>query len=79
MHLELLYHVDERDYVLGPIERRRAHRELILRRSGVVFLGRLDGKLLIQYRSSATETFSSCYELQPRFTSLLEKVTRKRR
>jgi isopentenyldiphosphate isomerase len=55
--VELLYHVDENDEVLGSVERTRAHGEQLLHRAGVVFLARPDGTILIQHRSRSKETF----------------------
>ncbi len=61
-HVELLYHVKPDDSVIGPIERDRAHAEGILHRSGMIFLVRSDGLVLIQRRSPARETFPDCYD-----------------
>ncbi|MDG6902049.1 MAG: NUDIX domain-containing protein [Nitrososphaerota archaeon] len=55
--MELLYLVDELDNVIGPVERRDAHRDGKLHRSGTVFLRRSDGRVLIQHRSRSKETF----------------------
>lgn len=60
--MELLYHVEPDDSVVGPVERNRAHAEGILHRSGMIFLVRSDGKILIQHRSASKETFPDCYD-----------------
>jgi isopentenyl-diphosphate Delta-isomerase len=60
--VELLYQVDEKDQVIGSVERDRAHAEGILHRSGMVFLWRSDGKVLLQHRSPKKKTFPGCYD-----------------
>ncbi|MDE1853981.1 MAG: NUDIX domain-containing protein [Thaumarchaeota archaeon] len=55
--MELLCHVDEGDRMVGPVERAKAHREGYLHRSGLIFLKRSDGRILVQHRSSSKETF----------------------
>ena len=59
---ELLYQVREDDSVVGPVERKRAHSEGILHRSGMVFLKRSDGRVLVQRRSKTKETFPGSYD-----------------
>jgi len=55
--MELVYHVTPDDMVVGLVERDRAHSEGILHRSGVVFLSRSDGRVLVQHRSPRKKTF----------------------
>ena len=52
----------EDDSVVGPIERKRAHSEGILHRTGMVFLRRSDGKVLVQRRSKTKDTFPDSYD-----------------
>src|SRR5207247_5318856 len=56
-YLELLYHVASDDSVFGSIERSKAHLDQILHRSGMIFLIRSDGKILLQRRSPSNATF----------------------
>ena len=65
--LELLYHVKEDDSVIGPVDRVRAHAEGLLHRSGMTFLTRSDGKILIQYRNREKETYPDCYDSSSSF------------
>ena len=59
---EILYHVNEDDEILGKISRTDAHSKQILHRSGIVFLMNSEGKIFINKRSSAHETFPFCYD-----------------
>ncbi len=61
-NLELLYHVKPDDSVVGPVERDRAHAEGILHRSGMIFLVRSDGRILIQRRNAARKTYPESYD-----------------
>ena len=65
--VELVYHVTADDAVEGCVERDRAHAEGILHRSGVVFLKRADGRVLIQHRSPSKRIFPDCYECSAAF------------
>lgn len=47
---------------MGPVERDRAHAGGSLHRSGIVFLARSDGKILLQHRSPGKEIFPGCFE-----------------
>ncbi len=60
--MEFLCQVDECDNIIGPIERRRAHEEGLLHRSGMIFVRRSDGRVLIQHRSRSKETFPGCVD-----------------
>ncbi len=60
--MELLYRVKPDDSVVGPVERDRAHAEGILHRSGMIFLVRSDGRILIQRRNAARETYPESYD-----------------
>ncbi len=60
--MELLYHVTTNDSVVGPVERDRAHADGLLHRSGMIFIVRSDGRILIQHRSASKETFPDCYD-----------------
>jgi isopentenyl-diphosphate delta-isomerase len=60
--MEMVFHVSPDDSVLGPVERDRAHREGLLHRSGMVFLSRSDGAVLLQHRSPAKKTFPDRYD-----------------
>ncbi len=64
---ELLYKVDKRDRILGSIERDNAHEKGVLHRSGVVFLVRSDGKILVPWRNEKKKTFPNCYECSASF------------
>lgn len=65
--MELLYHVNEEDNVLGSIERDRAHETEALHRSGMVFLLDNRGNVLIQHRSPLKKTFPDCYDASSTF------------
>ena len=67
MILELLYQVEEDDSVIGSVERTRANAEGLLHRSGMVFLTRSDGKILIQRRNVEKQTFPDCYDASSTF------------
>lgn len=64
---ELLYWVTEDDTVLGSVDRDRAHAEGILHRSGIVFLQRPDGRILVQHRSPSKQTFPDCFDASAAF------------
>jgi len=59
---ELLYHVRQDDSIIGPVDRNRAHMEAILHRSGIVFLVRSDGKVLLQHRSPLKQIFPNRFD-----------------
>jgi isopentenyl-diphosphate delta-isomerase len=59
---ELLYHVNEKDEVLGKISRNEAHSKGILHRAGMVFLINSGDKILINKRSSKHEIHPFCYD-----------------
>ena len=65
--LEQLYQIKDDDSIIGPVERTRAHANGLLHRSGMVFLTRSDGKILIQRRSREKETFPDCYDASSSF------------
>ena len=65
--MELLYHVTKDDSVLGPVERSKAHDNRLLHRSGIVFLVRSDGKILLQRRSPGKTPFPDCWDLSSSF------------
>lgn len=65
--MELLYLVDSDDNVIGPVERWNAHQEGLLHRSGMVFLRRSDGRVLVQHRSNSKETFPGCLDASVAF------------
>ncbi len=60
--MEQVVHVSPDDSVLGPIERDRAHLEGLLHRSGMVFISRSDGSVLLQHRSPEKKTFPNRYD-----------------
>jgi isopentenyldiphosphate isomerase len=64
---ELLYRVARDDTVEGSVERDRAHAEGILHRSGIVFLKRSDGRVLIQHRSPSKRIFPDRYDASAAF------------
>lgn len=64
---ELLYRVTPDDTEDGSVERDRAHAEGILHRSGIVFLRRSDGKILIQHRSPSKRIFPNCFDTSAAF------------
>ena len=64
---ELLYRVTADDTVVGPVERTLAHAEGILHRSGLVFLRRSDGRILLQHRSPTKRIFPDAYECSAAF------------
>ncbi len=59
---EMLYHVKQDDSVIGSVERNRAHAEGLLHRSGIVFLLRSDGKVLLQRRSPLKQIFPNRFD-----------------
>jgi len=65
--LELLYHVASDDSVFGSIERSKAHLDQILHWSGMIFLIRSDGKILLQRRSPSNATFPGCWDSSSSF------------
>ena len=66
-HLELLYHVTKEDSVLGSVERSTAHRDQILHRSGMIFVIRSDGRIMLQHRSSSKTIFPNCWDSSSSF------------
>jgi isopentenyl-diphosphate Delta-isomerase len=64
---ELLYCVTPEDVVLGSVDRDTAHAKGALHRSGVVFLRRSDGRILIQHRSPSKRIFPDCYDCSAAF------------
>jgi isopentenyldiphosphate isomerase len=64
---ELLYHVKKDDSVVGSVERSVAHRDQILHRSGMIFLSRSDGKILLQHRSLTRARFAGCLDSSTSF------------
>ena len=60
--MEMLYHVTADDSVIGPVQRDEAHAKEIMHRSGIVFLLRSDGRVLIQHRSPSKEIFPDCHD-----------------
>ncbi len=65
--MELLHNVTEDDSVLGPVERSKAHDNELLHRSGMIFLVRSDGKILLQHRSSVKTPFPDCWDSSSSF------------
>ncbi len=59
---ELLYHVRQDDSIIGPVDRNRAHMDVILHRSGIVFLVRSDRKVLLQHRSPLKQIFPNRFD-----------------
>ena len=55
--MELLIHVNADDEEIGSVERDRAHQIGALHRSGIVFLERPNGTILVQHRSPAKRIF----------------------
>ena len=55
------------DSVFGSIERSKAHLDQILYRSGMIFLIRSDGKILLQRRSPSNATFPGCWDSSSSF------------
>ncbi len=64
---ELLYHVAEDDSVIGSVERSTAHRDQLLHRSGMIFLLRSDGKILLQHRIPTRATFPGRWDSSSSF------------
>lgn len=64
---ELLYHVDPEDEVIGSVDRDQAHQSGVLHRSGIVFLRRPDGLILLQHRSPSKRIFPACYDASAAF------------
>jgi isopentenyldiphosphate isomerase len=64
--MELLCHVTKDDSLIGSIERSKAHLDQILHRSGMIFLFRSDGKILLQ-RRSLSSTFPGCWDSSSSF------------
>ena len=65
--MELLYHVTKDDSVLGPVERSKAHDNQLLHRSGIIFLIRSDGKIMLQHRSPSKTPFPDCWDSSASF------------
>lgn len=64
---ELLYRVSADDTAEGSVDRDRAHAEGVLHRSGIVFLGRSDGRILLQHRSPSKRIFPDRYDSSAAF------------
>lgn len=65
--LELIYHVTKEDSVIGPVERSKAHENQLLHRSGMIFLHRSDGKIMLQHRSPDKIPFPDCWDSSSSF------------
>ena len=65
--MELLYHVTNEDSVLGPVERSKAHENRLLHRSGIIFLFRSNGKIMLQHRSPSKNPFPDCWDSSSSF------------
>lgn len=65
--MELLYSVTPEDAVIGSVDRDTAHMEGALHRSGIVFLRRSDGKVLMQHRSPLKRIFPNRYDCSAAF------------
>jgi isopentenyldiphosphate isomerase len=59
---EILYHVNDKDEILGKISRNEAHSKEILHRTGIVFLMNVINQVFITKRTSKKKTFPSCYD-----------------
>lgn len=55
------------DSVLGPVERSRAHDNQLLHRSGMIFLVRSDGKIMLQHRGPSKTPFPGCWDSSSSF------------
>jgi len=64
---ELLYRVTPDDAVEGSVDRDKAHAEGVLHRSGIVFLRRSDGRILVQHRSPSKRIFPDRYDCSAAF------------
>ena len=64
---ELLYRVKPNDSVEGSVDRDLAHANAVLHRSGIVFLQRSDGRVLIQHRSPSKRIFPDCFDCSAAF------------
>ncbi len=64
---ELLYRVTPDDTVEGSVDRDRAHAEGVLHRSGIVFLRRSNGQILVQHRSPSKRIFPDRYDCSAAF------------
>jgi isopentenyl-diphosphate Delta-isomerase len=64
---ELLYRVTPEDEVLGSVDRDAAHGVGALHRSGIVFLGRSDGRILMQHRTPSKRIFPDRYDCSAAF------------
>ncbi len=65
--MELLYNVTKDDTVLGPVERSKAHENQLLHRSGMTFLVRSNGKIMLQHRSAEKTPFPDCWDSSSSF------------
>ncbi len=65
--MELLYNVTEDDSIIGPVERSKAHENQLLHRSGMTFLLRSDGKIMLQHRSPEKTPFPDCWDSSSSF------------
>ena len=64
---EQLYHVSDEDAEVGAVDRDRAHQEGVLHRSGIVFLRRTDGRVLVQHRSPQKRIFPDRFDASAAF------------
>ena len=55
------------DSVLGPVERSKAHHDELPHRSGIIFLVRSDGRIMLQHRSSLKTLFPDCWDSSSSF------------
>lgn len=65
--MELLYQVNADDTEVGSVARDDAHRAGLLHRSGMVFLSRSNGSILVQHRSASKATFPDCLDASAAF------------
>jgi isopentenyldiphosphate isomerase len=59
---EFLYHVDTQNNVLGKIERKKAHKDKILHRAGVVLVFNTKGEICLTKRSPEKGIFGNCFD-----------------
>lgn len=59
---EYLYWIDKQDQVLGKIERKKAHRQKLLHRAGVVFVMSQHYEVFLTIRSECKSFFPGCID-----------------
>ena len=64
--MEMLWYVDEEDRVIGSVSRDEAHRNMLLHRTGIVFLFDSEDRVFLQHRANKP-TFPNRYDASSSF------------